>query len=267
MPSHSTCQNAATPVRRLPGLTLIRVSIIIATYNASNTLPACLASIREQRTPRIEVIVVDGASTDDTAAVVREYDDVVDVWHSEPDKGLYDAWNKGVQRARGDYIAFLGADDALRPRAAERMIELAQLGADLVSFRGEVVGPDGHVLGVIGRRWSYRGIARRMGICHPGALHARHLFDRVGLFDPRYRIAADYDWMLRLPASTSAAYVEDVLVRIADGGVSRTRRLATMKEYWRIQSRCPRLGPMWASWVFLDRLWRPYVARAFGLHY
>lgn len=246
---------------------MIRVSIIIATYNASRTLPACLASIRDQRASGIEVIVVDGASTDGTAAVVREYGDIVDIWHSEPDDGLYDAWNKGVQRARGDYIAFLGADDALRPGAGARMLELARSSADLVSFRGQVVGPDGRVLGVIGRQWTYRGIARRMEICHPGALHARRLFDHAGLFDPQYRIAADYEWMLRLPASTSATYVPDVLVRIADGGVSRSRRIATMKEYWRIQSRCPRLGPVWASWVFVDRLWRPYVARALGLHY
>lgn len=246
---------------------MIRISLVIATYNASATLRACLDSIRAHGAPGIEVLVMDGGSSDATETIAREYSDVIAVWQSEPDSGLYDAWNKGVGRARGDYVAFLGADDVLLPNAGRRMLELAEMGADLASFRGEVVNASGRVAGVIGRCWSYRGIRRRMGICHPGALHARHLFDRVGMFDPRYRIAADYDWMLRLPSATSAVFVDDVLVRIADGGISRTRRFATMREYWRIQSRSPRLGPIWASLVFVDRLWRPYAARALGLHY
>jgi glycosyltransferase involved in cell wall biosynthesis len=244
-----------------------RLSIVIATYNAARTLERCLDSIAAQARPDVEVIVIDGGSTDGTIDILAARQESLGHWRSEADRGLYDAWNKGVIESRGDYIAFLGADDAFVPGAIARILALASQGTDLISYRGEVVDLEGRTLGVIGHRWSYRGLARRMGICHPGALHARYLFARVGLFDVRYRIAADYEWMLRLPASTTSTFAEDVLVRIEDGGVSRRRRMATMKEYWRIQSECPRLGRAWASFVFVDRLWRPYAARAIGLHY
>jgi glycosyltransferase involved in cell wall biosynthesis len=244
-----------------------RLSIVIATYNAARTLERCLDSIAVQATPDVEVIVIDGGSTDGTVEILEARQQSLGHWRSEVDRGLYDAWNKGVVESRGDYIAFLGADDAFVPGAINRILALTSQGADLISYRGEVVDLEGRTLGLIGRRWSYRGLARRMGICHPGALHARKLFTRVGLFDVQYRIAADYAWMLRLPPSTTSTFADDVLVRIEDGGVSRRRRMATMKEYWRIQSRCPRLGRAWATLVFVDRLWRPYAARALRLHY
>ncbi|AXK70981.1 glycosyltransferase [Lysobacter sp. TY2-98] len=246
---------------------MTRISIVIATYNAADTLERCLDSITSQLGADAEVIVIDGGSHDGTIEVLSARQRELGFWLSEPDKGLYDAWNKGVMRAQGDYIAFLGADDALEPGAVRRLCELTSCGSDLISFKGKVVAADGRSLGVIGKQWSYRGVARRMGICHPGALHARRLFGQVGLFDPRYRVAADYEWMLRLPPSTTATFVDEVLVRIQDGGVSRKRKLVTMKEYWRIQKDCPRLGLMWASWVFVDRMWRPYVARALRMHY
>ncbi|WP_345949395.1 glycosyltransferase family 2 protein [Mucilaginibacter sp. PAMB04274] len=89
------------------------VSIIIATYNAATHLPGCLDSITAQAYPAIEVIIVDGGSTDDTIAVLQQYNAYINRWVSEPDKGIYDALNKGAGLATGKWLYFLGADDRL----------------------------------------------------------------------------------------------------------------------------------------------------------
>lgn len=90
-------------------------SIIIATYNAAETLNACLNSIRSQKAEEVELIVVDGNSADATREIVQENMDIIDIYIHEKDKGIYDAWNKGVKASCGEWILFIGADDILCP--------------------------------------------------------------------------------------------------------------------------------------------------------
>ena len=87
------------------------VSIIIAVYNGANTLQDCLDSIKQQTYQNIELIIIDGGSTDATIDVLNEYDAQISYWISEPDDGIYNAWNKGVVQAKGEWICFLGADE------------------------------------------------------------------------------------------------------------------------------------------------------------
>ena len=89
------------------------LSIIIATYNAGNTLDACLTSITKQKSSEIELLIIDGGSSDKTLDIIHSYGDKIDVLISEPDKGIYDAWNKGISHATGAWIMFIGADDIL----------------------------------------------------------------------------------------------------------------------------------------------------------
>lgn len=89
------------------------LSIIIATYNAGNTLNTCLTSIVEQKSSEIELLIIDGGSTDNTLDIAHSYGDKIDVLISEPDKGIYDAWNKGISYSTGHWIMFIGADDIL----------------------------------------------------------------------------------------------------------------------------------------------------------
>jgi glycosyltransferase involved in cell wall biosynthesis len=252
-------------------MTRPRLSIIVATFNAAGLLPACLASIRAQAFDAWELLVVDGGSSDGTVDLIRQHADIIAYWHSHPDKGIYDAWNQAVAQARGDYVCFLGADDAWSdPAALQAMFDaIAARGhdPDLVSARGRVVAEDGRPLATIGTRWDFRGLRRRMLICHPGSFHHRRLFEALGPFDTQYRIAADYDWMLRLPASTDALFVDRVVLQIRDGGVSRRRRLRTMSEHWHIQARHPRVGKVRATLAYVDRLWRIPVARILGMYY
>ena len=92
------------------------VTIITATYNAASSLQATISSIRQQSYVNIEWIIVDGGSSDDTVRILQQNDDVIQFWTSEPDNGIYDAWNKGIARARGEWIGFLGAGLILHTR-------------------------------------------------------------------------------------------------------------------------------------------------------
>ncbi len=102
------------------------VSVITAVFNGEAFIASCIESVLSQDYPNIEHIVLDGGSTDGTVAILRKYQDQIAFWQSEPDKGVFDAWNKGLDLARGEWIAFLGADDCYLPGAISAYIELAQ---------------------------------------------------------------------------------------------------------------------------------------------
>lgn len=244
-----------------------RLSVIIATFNAASTLQECLDSITGQDFPGIEVLVADGGSTDGTTDIIARNVDRI-VWScSGQDGGIYDAWNKAVAMARGEYVMFLGADDALESRTIISRI-FAEIGSrdfDLVSGIGVLVDDAGVEYHRFGDAWNHRKVRRRMTICHPGALHRRKLFDRFGSFDTRYRICADYDFILRLPEDIRALFVDAPIARIRDAGVSRRRRFQALGERYRVQARCPRIGPVFAAFNYLDKLWRIPVARLLGI--
>src|SRR5690606_30403835 len=108
-------------------------------------------------------------------------------------------------------------------------------------------------------------VARRMTICHPGALHRRDLFVRFGKFDKTYRISADYDFLLRLPSNLQTLHLNLVIADIGDGGISRDRRWPMLYERFRAQAGCPRVGRARAAVNFVDKLWRIPVARLLGI--
>ena len=93
---------------------MLKISIITVSYNAAATIERTILSVIRQTYPHMEYIVIDGGSTDGTVDIIRKYEDQIAYWVSEPDQGIYDAMNKGIRRATGDYIYFLGADDWLR---------------------------------------------------------------------------------------------------------------------------------------------------------
>ncbi len=244
-----------------------RISIVIATFNAATTLQDCLDSITGQSFPEWEILIADGASPDATVEIIRSNADRIAWWQSRPDAGIYDAWNTAIRHARGEYVLFLGADDTLHsPRTLADVFDaIGEDQYDLVSGRGELVDEHGADYHQFGSAWSHRRVRRRMTICHPGALHRRDLFEKHGLFDTSYRICADYDFILRLPEDTRALFVDAPLARIRDAGISRRRRSLALRESFRAQARCPRIGPVFAAFNYLDKLWRIPVARLLGI--
>jgi glycosyltransferase involved in cell wall biosynthesis len=203
------------------------ISVIVATYNAGNTIERCLDSVLGQTYGAVELLIVDGGSTDATLTAIERRADELGWWASEPDTGLYNAWNKAIPHAMGQWICFLGADDELAaPDVFARMDPVLAEAEDrhrVVYGRLDVVADDGTVVRSQGSSWAEAGPRFRdeMSIPHPGCLHHRTLFEDHGLFDESYRIAADYEFLLRELLEHDALFVPDVtVVRMGAGGLS-----------------------------------------------
>ncbi|MBD8873125.1 glycosyltransferase family 2 protein [Rhodanobacter sp. DHB23] len=243
-----------------------KVSIIIATYNAASTLEACLASVLAQSFHAWELLIADGGSTDGTLELIKRHAQNLAWWQSKPDAGIYDAWNQAIAHAKGEYVTFLGADDAWHtPSVLCKLFDaIDQRAFDIITSRGALLSRNGS-LHEFGNPWDYSKVARRMTICHPGALHRRELFQYYGPFDINYQISADYEFLLRLPSSIRSLHVPLHTIDIADGGISRRRRWTMLIERYRIQASCRRIGPVRAAFNFLDKLWRIPVAKVLGI--
>lgn len=243
------------------------LSIIVATYNAARTIERCLASVVSQSCRDWELIVVDGMSSDGTMAIVERFAPHIAYSVSEPDDGIYDAWNKALARASGQYVCFLGADDAFSDADAVSALAAATAGKsfDLVSSRCRWVNADGDAVGEGGGAWDFAKIGRRMPMCHPGLWHARNLFERYGHFEASYRITGDLDFLLRLPESTNALHVERITVNVEIAGISRAQVIRRLREQRRALATCPRFGPMRAWAVWADKMWRYPIARALDI--
>jgi glycosyltransferase involved in cell wall biosynthesis len=199
--------------------------VITSTLNSGKLLSACLESVLSQDYPNIEHIVMDGGSADDTIDVLREYEDRIALWKSEPDKGIYDAWNKAVCEARGEWICFLGSDDEFLPHAIADYMSIAAANpdAEYLSSKVNVVHPSGYVR-TLGRPWSWSRFSQAMCTPHAGSMHRRTLFDRLGIYDTSYRIVGDYELLLRARDQLKTAYLPAITVSLRAGGVSTTSR-------------------------------------------
>jgi glycosyltransferase involved in cell wall biosynthesis len=210
-----------------------RVTLITVALNASRTLEHTIASIQAQTFADLEHVVVDGGSNDGTIELLRSKLRAQDYWISEPDLGISDAFNKGVALAAGDLIQFVNADDWLSPdQVAIAVRGLDTTGADFVF--GDVIfyregRPDFRYVGEPGYA---KAIRRRMpALNHATALVRRDAFERIGLFDLRYRCAMDYDWFLRLHlAGGRGRYLPDLVGHMNHDGVSNLAYLRTSRE-------------------------------------
>ena len=244
-----------------------RISIIVATYNVEQFLDRCLQSISAQTSRDWELIIIDGGSTDGTVAIIQSHAEHIAYWHSRPDAGIYDAWNQALPHARGDYICFLGADDALHSPDTIANIFAAAGDArhDLITCRGQIRNASGLTDKIIGASWQDSKLPRHFRVCHPGLLHHRSLFEAHGAFNPQYKIAADLDFLLRLPRNIRCHDLPMVTVDVQEGGVSQHRFWQRIRERRDIHSKSPQVGPgkAWLYWA--DKAWRRPIALLLGL--
>lgn len=214
------------------------ISIITVAWNAASTIEATCLSVDGQTHPDVEHLVIDGQSTDDTLAVVARHPSPRRQVHSGPDAGLYDAMNKGLALARGQIIVFLNADDRYSSPAvlAEVHRAFVESGADAVYADIDMVVQDEP--GRIQRRWRSGNHSRwkvLMGwqMPHPGLFIRRDMLERIGPFDTSFRIAADYDMMLRLVKQDRVRlhYLQMTVVQMAIGGLSTSGLQASWRGY------------------------------------
>ena len=228
-------------------------SIITVTFNAREALEVTARSVKNQNFSDWEHLIVDGASTDGTVELAEQYatevnDSVhekkVKLW-SEPDNGLYDAMNKGISRAHGQYLIFLNAGDTFHDDDTLMLISLEAS----VGNPGAIYGQTRLVSGVHDRvysgdrhlrapeRLTWKSLRWGMLVCHQAMAVRR---DLVGPYDLTYRYSADYDWMIRSlkrAGNDGARYIDDYLIDYLDEGVTTKTHRASLKERYRIMCR------------------------------
>ncbi|MFN0015263.1 MAG: glycosyltransferase family 2 protein [Saprospiraceae bacterium] len=206
----------------------MKISIITVCRNSAATIGDTLASVRDQTHHAVEHIVVDGASSDGTADIVRAHPHVAR-WVSEPDWGLYDAMNKGIRMATGEVVGILNSDDFYAgPHALARVAEaFVRHGTDALYADLNYVQPHPPHRAV--RHWrsgTYRREQFRYGWMppHPTFFVRREHYEILGGYDPHFRVAADYELMLRFlyKHRLSACYLPEVLVQMRTGGISNS---------------------------------------------
>lgn len=214
------------------------VSVIVATRNAKRTLSRCLDSIVRQNV-ECEIIGIDAVSDDGTQDVFDLYQSNLGFFVSEKDDGIYSAWNKALNHVRGEWVCFLGADDSFADEhTLEELINSRMNNARLLYGRARLLSRDGREQRVIGEPWesAFPKLKFKMSIPNPSAMYHSSLFADYGNFDEKYRVAGDYEFLLRIANSESVHFINKVLANVELGGVSGRKELA-----WLI------LGETWAA--------------------
>jgi glycosyltransferase involved in cell wall biosynthesis len=204
------------------------ISVIIAVFNGAKTLQQCIDSFSQQTYPRKELIIIDGGSTDGSVEILNANNKQISYWISEPDKGIYNAWNKGLLQAKGDWICFLGADDYFwNSQVLEQMsLALENIPTEVRIIYAQIMllNTEGEVLFSIGEPWDKIKRNFRQGLCplpHPGAMHRRSLFEENGKFDESFHIAGDYELLLRELKMGDAVFIPSlIIVGMRQGGLS-----------------------------------------------
>ena len=198
------------------------VSVITVVYNGAETLEKCMLSVFEQSYSSVEYIVVDGGSKDGTTALLEKHDAKIDYWVSEPDKGIYNAMNKGLALATGEIISILNADDRYLPDTLTQVVSKFKVSScDIVYGNTKKVKViDGQEYGDI-LRPNFDLMPRNMGLIHPSTFLRRKVYDEVGNFNETYKISADYDLLLRVYLKNyQFEYLDETLTVFAVGGAS-----------------------------------------------
>jgi glycosyltransferase involved in cell wall biosynthesis len=202
----------------------ILFSTITVSYNSEKTISRTIESLLKQSINNIEYIIIDGNSTDKTVEVIKSFEHVFSkkkikyTWISERDQGIYDAFNKGLKLASGKWISFLGSDDYYLPNALNTYNKhLSKLKQD-VDFIHSIVNVDDKK--VISDAWSWSKFKRSMNIAHVGAFHNKDYFMKYGFFNTNYKIAGDYELLLRAKDKLKTYYFQEVTAFMSDEGVS-----------------------------------------------
>ncbi|MEY4509008.1 MAG: hypothetical protein RLZZ450_1130 [Pseudomonadota bacterium] len=239
----------------------MRISVITVCFNAARTLQDTLASVARQVYPDVEHIVVDGGSSDGTAALVKQHGTHVAHFVSEPDRGIYDGMNKGLALATGDVIAFLNADDVYcHPHVLSQVADLMS-DPELDACYANLVYVDSVDVTRVVRVWKSRafepGLFRRGWMpAHPTLFVRRRVFEEHGNFDIRFRQQADFDLAMRFFefGRIRSRFVPEYWVRMRAGGVSNSGVRGVVRgnrEAWAI---CKKNGLRVAPWFVLTKV-------------
>jgi glycosyltransferase involved in cell wall biosynthesis len=236
------------------------VSIVTVVRNGAATLRRAAESVLSQDYPGVEYIVIDGGSTDGTLDIIRSLEDRICAWTSGRDAGISDAFNKGIALARGETVGILNSDDWYAAGAVAAAVrELDRTGADIVCGGMQLWAGSTP-------SWDIRsdplGLEHTMTIGHPTVFARRSLYERLGLFRLDFRLAMDYEWLLRAHrAGARFAVVEQCLTNMTEGGVGDRRWHFSQLEVARARAMHLRHGRVRIAADFAEALVRGVARR------
>lgn len=210
------------------------VTVVTVVYNGKKTLETTILSVLTQSYENIEYIIIDGGSTDGTLQIIKKYEDRIAYWVSEPDRGISDAFNKGIVCSTGDMVGIINADDWMSPDQVEQGVRaLLNTNADFVF--GDLLFYDDQGMAVYqikGDKEYSKVIHNNMpDLCHPSVLARRDAYDRFGLFDTIYHYAMDYEWFLRLHTQGGRGiYAKTITAHMRLAGASDRSYYHALKE-------------------------------------
>lgn len=218
-------------------------SIITVTYHAENVLEETILSVVSQTYHNIEYIIVDGASKDRTLSIVNKYRDKIQAVVSEPDKGLYDAMNKGLKMAKGEYVCFLNAGDTFHEDDTLQLIvhqlNKSNVLPDVIYGETALVDVQRHFVRMrrlqIPDTLNWKSFRQGMLVCHQAFIAKRALAET---YDLNYRFSADFDWCIRVMKKASLLHnTRLTLIDYLDEGMTTKNRKASLKERFRIMAK------------------------------
>jgi len=210
-------------------MNLPKISVVTVCYNSAKTLERTIASVLSQDYPNLEYLIIDGGSTDGTVDIIRRYESQLAYWCSEVDKGIYDAMNKGIRLAKGEWIHLLNADDWYIERDVWSRV-IPHFYSLKVNYMSMVHRWES------GRERLYRFKFRRWPLYysaylpHPALVVHRSQYDAVGLYNTDYRMAADHDMIMRLVHRYPGNFIDIPFVVMQQGGLSEAHRGRALKE-------------------------------------
>lgn len=217
-----------------------KFTIITITFNAARWLERTVVSILSQSYPNIEYLIIDGGSKDGTVDIIKQYAPGIAYWISEPDKGLYDAMNKGLKQATGDYVWFINAGDTLQSAATVQRIAM-KIGKrsslpDVIYGETSIVDAEGKPLGMrrlkAPKQLSWKSFRMGMLVCHQSFIAKRTIAPE---YDLHYRLSADYDWCIRCLKQAKSIYnTKMILSNYLEEGLSTQQRKASLKERYEV---------------------------------
>lgn len=215
-------------------------SIITVTYNAGDLLIPTMDSVSSQTCRDYEYVIVDGKSKDQTLQIIESRKDEVSAFISEPDKGIYDAMNKALQIARGEYILFMNAGDTFHSPETLSLIreQIGDQRPDVIYGETAIVGEDGHFIGMRRLRTpetlTWKSFKQGMLVCHQSFMPKRILCEPYNL---KYRYSADFDWCIRiLKKSRQTLNTHLIISNFLEGGVSTSQRKKSLNERYEIMA-------------------------------
>jgi glycosyltransferase involved in cell wall biosynthesis len=222
-----------------PTASLPLITVITVVYNGAKYLEDTIKSIINQTYPNVEYIIIDGGSTDGTIDIIKKYEDYIDYWVSEPDKGIYDAMNKGIDLTAGQWINFMNAGDRFFNYNTlffiYQNVKSLNSNYDIVYGKVGIINEKGEIDAIYGlnEKDSLKKLKKYMSIPHQSTFYRLEFFKKTGKYDNSFKIAGDYEILLRSYKNLQIKFLDSILSLMLSNGVSQTQITKVFKEFTR----------------------------------